>query len=207
MNRSSMIQRAITTARLGGLPLLAALVTMSVQAQTTITFDEVGGSTAIDNTYAGMTFTNPLGGSIFVASTAQSKSPPNTVSLFQLGGAFNAHWGAVQVTFSTLQPWVSIDTAAARSSADGFDNATLRPFIEAYDSAGALVAKTYFQGVLPSSGGTTAWETMTVTTPTAMIKSVRFSVQTGGSGPWVYGYFDNLRLSPGILVKPCRLCR
>ena len=101
MNISSMTYAAFNAGRRSGLPLIAALVTMSAQAQTTITFDEVTGATAINNTYAGMVFSNPLnGGSIFVSSAPHFKTPPNVVTVFQTSGAFNEYWGSVQVTFS-----------------------------------------------------------------------------------------------------------
>lgn len=208
MNISSMTYAAFNAGRRSGLPLIAALVTMSAQAQTTITFDEVTGATAINNTYAGMVFSNPLtGGSIFVSSAPHFKTPPNVVTVFQTSGAFNEYWGSVQVTFSTLQQSVSIDVAAARSSSDGW-NESARPYIRAYDSNGAQVASGEFVGTLPQSGETTAWQTMTATAATATIKSVRFSVPYPASGPWIYGYFDNLRLSPGIFVRcPAWRCR
>lgn len=184
------------------LPLLAAFVITAAQAQSTITFDDVACGTAIDNVYAGLNFSNPLGGSIYAGgpncrSGTHVLSPPNNVSIHSGGEFFNARSGAVDVTFAALRQWVSIDVQAALSGADG-TKPTLRPFIEAYDSSGNLIARTFFQGVLPDFGSS-AWETMTVSMPTATIKRVRFSVQTSSAGPAVYGYFDNLRMSAGFV--------
>jgi len=91
-----------------------------------------------------------------------------------------------------------------------------RPWFEAYDATGALVAPTVYY---PSYGttGFGQWQTLRIDDPKASIKYVRFSSQHFTSSPSVYGEFDNLsfntdpyyiNLTPikkPILVNPATL--
>jgi hypothetical protein len=102
------------------------------------------------------------------------------------GGAFDARFGAVEATFDTPRSWVSIEAMAVQSL-EGLGASTAKPWIEAYDANGALVARTYHTG--------TAWarETLVVS---GSIKRVRFSSQYHGAAvPPIYGAFDNLRFN------------
>jgi hypothetical protein len=196
LNRSGRSAFGRSAAALRALLLATMLIPVqdAMAQSTTIGFDNLGSGTVVNNVYPGVVFSNPLGGNVLASSTGNARSGSNVVSITPGSAAFNAMQGAVHATFATLQKTVSVDTAAIRSSADGY-TAISRPFLEAYDANGLLVARTYFQGQLPGSGGLTPWETMTVTLPTAAIRSVRFSVQYNPQWPLVYGYFDNLSFS------------
>jgi hypothetical protein len=110
-------------------------------------------------------------------------APPNA---WPYGGAFDARSGAIEATFDTPRAWVSIE-ATAVMSLEGLGTPTAKPWIEAYDANGALVARTYH------SGTAGARENLVVN---GNIKRVRFSSQYHGSAvPPVYGAFDNLRFN------------
>jgi len=123
---------------------------------------------------------------------ARNQGGSNGVSLFPYpqawpyGGAFDARWGAVEATFNTPRSWVSIE-AMAIQSLEGLGSSTAKPWIEAYDANGALVARTYHSGIAG------ARENLVVN---GSIKRVRFSSQYHGTAvPPMYGAFDNLRFN------------
>ena len=164
----------------------------------TINFDGVANGTDISNAYAGVTFSNPLGGGIFARSTSFAASAGNVVSVFETGfPQFDARWGAVDVVFSTLQQTVSIDAApVAPFEFLGF--LSKLPFIDAFDAAGNLLAADYYSGVLPDDVAEVgAYETLTVSSAAGNIAKVRFSSQAPTGGPATYGLFDNLTFSVG----------
>ncbi len=163
-----------------------------------INFDDVLDGTVVDTFYAarGVTFTNPVGGSVYARDgSGFAPSPPNVVSIFQTGlPDFYAFFGAVDATFSTPQLTVSID-ARPVSTFEPLGTPFNRPFLEAYSGA-TFLGRVLYQGALPTGvrevGPT---ETLTFTSATANITRVRFSVQQNQGGPRISGLFDNLSFS------------
>src|SRR5688500_16840615 len=99
------------------LAFAAAMVAPQAQADVVINFDNFANGTAIDSSYAGVTFSNPLGGtSIYARNSGLLSVPSQVVSVYALppgpapypagtspSGAFNASAGAVDVVFATPQ--------------------------------------------------------------------------------------------------------
>lgn len=166
-----------------------------------INFDDVPDGTVVDTVYAarGVTFTNPVGGSVYARDgSGFAPSPPNVVSIFQTGlPDFYAFFGAVDATFSTPQLTVSID-ARPVSTFEPLGTPFNRPFLEAYSGA-TFLGRVLYQGALPTGvrevGPT---ETLTFTSTTANITRVRFSVQQSQPGPRITGLFDNLSFSATV---------
>jgi hypothetical protein len=128
---------------------------------------------------SGHTYARNQGGSMGVSLFAYPTAWP-------YGGAFDARSGAIEATFDTPRSWVSIE-ATAIQALEGLGVPTAKPWIEAYDANGALVARTYHTGT-PG-----ARENLVVN---GSIKRVRFSSQYKGTGvPAMYGAFDNLRFN------------
>jgi hypothetical protein len=178
----------------GAVAMLALAGALPAHAET-INFDGVADGTALGTRYPGVTFSQALGGNVYARNTTAARSPTNVVSVFQTGvPMYGAFYGAVQAEFATLQRSVSID-ASAGLLPEGLGTPQNRPYLQAFDANGALLATVYFQGALPGVGGTSPYETLTFVSPTANIRKVLFSVQQGQPGPKVYGYFDNLAFS------------
>jgi hypothetical protein len=111
--------------------------------------------------------------------------------------AFDAKSGAVEATFTTPATSVSID-ALAVPFVEGLGTPTAVPWIEAYDASNTLVDKRYS---LPfPNPNWLAWQTLTVTGPA--IVRVRFSSQR--ISPWIYGEFDNWRVTHSFNFNPCK---
>jgi hypothetical protein len=162
----------------------------------TIHFDGLADGTNINTLYPGVTFVQPTtGGSIYARSSTAARSPANVVSIFATGlPPFRAFDGAVDAVFATPQRSVSID-AAPIVAPEGLGTVLNRPFLQAFDAAGNVLATVYYAGALPGVGGLGPYETIAYTSPTANIARVRWSVQQGNPGPFVYGYFDNFSYS------------
>src|SRR5882762_4835313 len=78
------------------------LIASSVAEATQINFDDVADGTIINTHYAGVTFTNPIGGNLYARATASAPSAPNVASLFGSGlPGFDAPFGAVDVYFAS----------------------------------------------------------------------------------------------------------
>jgi hypothetical protein len=174
--------------------------------QRLINFDDIANGTSISTLFAGagVTFSNPLGGNIYARGAyGFAPSGPNVVSVFESGlPQFNAYYGAVDVTFSTPQSFVSIDARPMATLTEEGQNNN-RPFLEAY-SGQTFLGKILYSRPLPNTGvGVT--ETLTYWSPTANITRVRFSVQQG-NGQRITGLFDNLRIgvpaAPEYTVSP-----
>lgn len=162
-----------------------------------ITFDGLADGTVINTYYAGLTFSNPLGGDIYARSTSGAESASNVVSVFATGiPSYSAYYGAVDVTFSTLQSSVSID-ASPMLLPEGLGTVANRPYLEAYDASNNFLGRVLYAGTLPGVGGTGPYETLTFTSGSANIAKMRFSVQQSQGGPNVYGFFDNLTYGTG----------
>jgi hypothetical protein len=175
--------------------------------------DDVPSGTAIDARYTGVTFSEPLhGGHIYAVQSLAGNNnvisihTPNDPTWGLLGGSnFAAEEGAVNATFGTLQKSVSVD-ARLIEAIEVVGKIDKKPYLEAYNSSGKLIASTYYPG-------TTAlgWRTLTITRSTADIKRVRFSSQNNWAGMSCpsdpscpsrmysghYGEFDNLRYDDG----------
>lgn len=169
---------------------------------TLINFDNVADATVIDNTYAGLgvTFNNPLGGSIFARTTTAAASPNNVVSVFDTGvPAFDARFGAVEAVFSSGQRFVSIDAAILRLP-EGLGTPINFPKLEIYDTNNVFVTSVnwdFSQIPQPGAGAITGYETLSFTAAGDTIGKVRFlSGQPGGS-PSNFGLFDNLEFRQG----------
>ncbi|MEW9899148.1 hypothetical protein ABWL39_11005 [Chitinivorax sp. PXF-14] len=169
---------------------------------TLINFDNVADATAIDSTYAGqgVTFSNPLGGSIFARATPNAESPGNVVSVLNTGiPAFDARFGAVDAVFSSAQRFVSIDAAILRVP-EGLGTPINFPKLEIYDTNNVFVTAVnwdFSQIPQPGAGGITDYETLSYTAAADTIGKVRFlSGQPGGS-PSNFGLFDNLEFRQG----------
>jgi hypothetical protein len=176
----------------------AILMGMVVESNATvINFDDVADGTVINTHYAGVTFSNPLGGNVYAQAAGNgSISAPNAVSILNAGTLdffFNATNGAVDASFATLQQTVSID-ARAVGPVEFLGALQNRPFLEAYDSANNLLGKVLFAGALPTGCcfEFTPSETLTFTSGSANIAKVRFSSQISQGGAAVFGLFDNL---------------
>jgi len=185
------------------LALGAAMSMTSFTASATlIDFDAVASGTAIDTTYSalGVTFDNPLGGSIYAVNWSSAASPSNVVSVFQAGiPAFDARYGAVEAVFSTGQRRVSIDASILRLP-EGLGAPINFPKMEVYDTAGNFITAVNWDfGAIPQPpvGGITGYETLLYTSASDNIGKVRFfSGQPGGS-PSNFGIFDNLNFTSG----------
>jgi len=163
---------------------------------TLINFDDVANGTVINNHYAGVTFSNPLGpADIYARTSSVNNSPSNVVSVFQTGiPAFDARFGAVEVLFSQAQKFVSIDAAILRAP-EGFGNPTNYPKLEIYDSALhflTAVAWNFNLTPQPGAGGLSAFQTLSFDAGTNNIGKVRFLSGQPNGGPSNFGYFDNL---------------
>lgn len=180
-----------------------ALAQAQPAAAITINFDDVADGTVINSQYAGVTFSNPLGGNVYAQAVPAvgGISAPNAVSILNgdLDYFFNATWGAVDATFTVAQSTVSIDVRAVGPVE--FLGALLnRPFLEAYDSANVFLGRVLFAGALPTDCcfDFTPVETVTFSSASDNIARVRFSSQINQTGASVYGLFDNLTFgAPG----------
>lgn len=172
-----------------------ALACVAAAHADTVNFDGLADGTVLGTRYPGITFTQALGGDVYARTSTASRSPSNVASVFQTGNPmYGAQYGAVDAAFATPQRSVSIDAAAARPP-EGLGTPLNRPYLQAFDAAGNLLATVYFQGALPDAGGISPYETLTYVSSTTNIAKVRFSTQQGAGGPPVYGYFDNLNYS------------
>lgn len=185
-----------------------------------INFDDVASGTIIDNQYPGVTFGCVACGSghayardmsSFGSTTAATD--PNVVTLIGAPGSgdpnastltsFDARFGAVTVFFTTPQRTVSIQ-ARPQLPLEFLGSALNKPFLEAYSST-TQNGSTFLGRVLyPLDFGTGGycqpstsacggpWQTMTFTSTSDNIVSLRLSSQASQGGPNVYADFDNL---------------
>ncbi len=184
---------------LGAIWLLADI--SSVPGETLINFDDAANGTVVNTRYAGVTFSNPLGGDIYARADIFAPSPGNVVSVFGTGlPEFDARWGAVQAHFATPMLTIRIDVRPV-APLEFLTPLTKRPFIQAFDAAGVYLGATYYAGALPTGVGEIGpLETLTYTSTSANIAFARFSTQNPLDGTPTYGLFDNFRFEAG--VKP-----
>jgi hypothetical protein len=170
----------------------------------TVNFDDVPDGTVIDTHYPGLTFasltTNPPSrGSAFARrlQIAALGSAKNVLTLSMGGGwtgpFFDARQGAVEVKFDQLQRSVSVQALPLNTPEpivdwNVDDN---RPFMEAFDAAGGYLGRVRAQAAPGSADYFMHWHTLTFTSPSANIRSVRLSSQAHGSA-YVYAVFDLL---------------
>ena len=185
-------------ALVGGLLLVAA----QPAGATTINFDNVADGTAIDSYYAalGVNFDNPLNqGSIYARSTTAAASLDNVVSVFQTGvPAFDARWGAVEVTLDTAQRFVSIDAAILRLP-EGLGTTANSPRLEIHDANGFVTSVLWDFSLVPQPdvGGLSDYQTLSFTSLADDITRIRFLSSQPGEGPSNFGLFDNLTFRAG----------
>jgi hypothetical protein len=157
----------------------------------------VADKTVIDSLYSGVTFSNPIGGSIYARdASGLAASNPNVVSVFGVSSVtfFNAVFGAVKAVFDTPQAMVSIDAAPVVFNETVFDSLN-RPFIEFYNSSNQILDKKLWFGALPLAGQG-SYQTLSYDAGSALIAYVIFSSQQSVSATPVYGQFDNLTFNP-----------
>lgn len=170
---------------------LAALAS-SVQAAV-INFDNFLPGTVLTNAIPGLTFREPRSNGTLPITVVDLGNGNKVLSL-NGNVAFSAAEGAVDVLFSVPQRSVSIDAAAFREHYY-YGVPLNRPFLEAYDAAGALIAKKLYQGPLPSGGAFMPFETLSIVSSSANIARIRFSSQASQGGSVIDGVFDNLAYS------------
>ena len=163
---------------------------------TTVNFDDVPAGTSIaPDHYAGVSFSTlaPSGRPVYAATWPNSaKSAPNVVTLTppNVLPAFDAREGAIEARFSTLQMTVSIDALPLPTPETLGMPVTNQPFLEAYGDNNQFLGKALYP-IAYGSAGYGSWQTLTFSSPTANVRTVRFSSQFHGA-PAVYAMFDNL---------------
>ncbi len=185
-----------------------------------INFDDVPNGTIIDTQYTalGVTFDCVVCASDHAfARTSVAASPPNVVTLVapfdpsnpnsSVLTLFGASMGAVTAAFSTPQKSVSID-AAAIPPAEFLTTPLNKPFLEAYSDTAQLPANFLGSVLYPLNFGDSGYggyQTLSFTSPTNNILSVRFSSQLSQPGPAVFGNFDNLNFTTGVIPEPATI--
>src|SRR5581483_9037925 len=92
--------------------------------ETLINFDDVADNTIINTHYAGITFTNPIGGNIAARSgLGNAPSSPNVVCVTNGGTPpfFDSPFGAVDARLATPVRMVKIDARPGTQIADHTD--------------------------------------------------------------------------------------
>jgi len=112
---------------------------------------------------------------------------------------FDSRFGAVTATFNTGRSWVSIDAAPVLPP-EYVGTPVGMPWLEAYDANGNFITKTLYSIAYGQPGYGNA-QTLTVSSASASIKTVRFSSRFVNGTPPVYGTFDNLRFNGDPLVR------
>ena len=201
-------KKVVCSSHLVPLPIaLVALCLVVPAPAAVINFDDVADGTVINTHYAGVTFTNPIGGNIYARyGEGFAVSQSNVVSVFSTGASalpfFDARSGAVDAHFSTP---VGVIRIAARpvGPVDSFlTTLTSRPYLQAFDSNGNYLGTTvYYSGPLPTNCcfdvGPPETLVIVSSSGTNNIGIARISSQQPGSNP-TYGLFDNLSYDSGF---------
>ena len=169
----------------------------------TIQFDDVADGTEVDQAYAsrGVTFasltTQPPSVGHAYARRLQLGSAASGVNVLSLsnsagwtGAFFDARQGAVEATFDQLQSSVSV-MAYPLDFPEALTKDDNRPFMEAFDSAGAYLGRARTQLGPDDANFYTVWQPISFVSTARNIKKIRLSSQAHGSR-WVYTVFDNL---------------
>lgn len=179
-----------------------------------INFDGLADGTVINTLYTG---TNGVTFSCVGCSTTEGSGPDiyarnaagfaasgtNVVSLMAPAGqgnggsslaVFDARFGGVEASFSTLQQSVSIDASAVLPP-EFLGTPVNDPFLEVFDSSNNLLAKVLYP-IAYGASNYGSYQTLSYTSSSANIAYVIFSSQHD-SGPAVYGEFDNLTFGGG----------
>lgn len=177
-----------------------------------IRFDDVADGTVVDAQYAGsgVTFasltTNPPSRGSAYARQLQIGTAASGVNVLSLskgagwtGAFFDARQGAVEATFSQLQRSVSV-LALPLDSPEGLGMDDNRPFMEAFDTAGAYLGRSRTQLGPDDPNFYLNWQLISFVSPIKNIKKVRLSSQAHGSR-WVYTVFDNLSFQVNLLLQ------
>lgn len=201
---------------------LAAVALMAsaaaAQAQvTTINFDGAV-QTDITNAYAGLSFAAPLGGTGPVRTWAapNADTPGNVLGLSGQNNfyVFNQTTGAVDITFAVPVSFVSVRSAFVVST-ELYSQSTGNPFLAAYNST--VVSAANRIGLdswdVPSDACNTSttfcvsgWDTLSVTSPTANIKTIRLTgfAPTAGTAAR-YAMFDTMSYGAAPVPEPSTL--
>lgn len=200
--------------RLALTPLLvsAALAGSPSAWAADIGFDDVPSGTLVDAAYSG--------NGVLLSSVASQSGHAyashwvntNTVTLWNpaTGGTtsstFAAEEGAVKAVFATPLKKVSIDALGVEAVEFLGTDTTLqrRPFLEAFDASGKMLAKVYYANWYgDGKTGWGTWQTLTIERPSADIAYVLFSSIANPPGQrgrvnaqGIYAVFDNLQTYP-----------
>lgn len=180
-----------------------------------IDFDDAPNGTIIDTRYPGVTFGcvvctsgHAFARDMSAFGSSSAASGQNVVTLMAPAESaltsFDTRNGALSATFAVPQRTVSID-ARPQLPLEFLGNANNKPFLELYSSAvqnaSTLITRVvyplnfgdpgYCSPSVSACGG--SWQTLSYTSSSDNIVSVRISCQNSQSGPPVYGDFDNLR--------------
>ncbi len=198
-----------------------------------INFDDVANGTIIDTQYPGVTFgcVSCSSGHAFARDMAAfgsstAASGLNVVTLVAPAGSglpgassltsFNTPLGALSATFATPQRTVSVD-ARPQLPLEFLGAVNNKPYMELYSStvqnASTLIARVlyplnfgdpgYCSPNVSACGG--VWQTLTFTSASDNIVSIRLSSQNSQGGAPVYADFDNLAFQtsppPGMELR------
>jgi hypothetical protein len=188
---------------------------------TEIDFDSVASGTVVNNAYRGVALNavplkNPTPGagfgSVYASNGADpgnQDSPPNVVTINKppQAAGFNDSVGGIQVTFTSPQLYVSIDTRAIVTAADPRNPNSNAPYMEIYGVPIQLIPPAHLPPALiatvslaplAANPNFESWQTLDFvsTSPTPNIGSIIFSCSSSGAvGASVYALFDRLRFA------------
>jgi len=183
------------------------------QPSVLLDFDGVADGTVLDNFYGlsdpPLTFSDPLGGSVYARSFGHNTSPPNVLGVEPTGiPGMNNEKGAVDIEIGWASgqiPVYSVSVqAAAISSIEDVQQPVSRPFMQVWDQNGLLLATVYYQGPLPSNPlDMSPYETLSFALPPCgfpcvfkRIGKIRLSAPHPQGTPPIFGVFDDLRFNP-----------
>ena len=166
----------------------------------------IANGAIVDSTYAafGVAFTCVSCSSGHAYARAPGGRTNNGVSLFPSPyySAYDARYGAVRADFASARSFVTIDARSVLPP-EYAGTPVARPWLEAYDAAGTMIANAYYPPHGDPAFGT--WQTLRVDAPAGKaISYVRFSSQNFSTSPAVYAQFDNLTFNadPIIYTRP-----
>jgi len=156
------------------------------------------GDGAIAGDAYGLSMTNPVGnGPAYVRAVTVGLGSAKVVSIHPTGvyPAFYAKEGAIDVVFDRPIDSVSVDACPVNTTQcpETLTYCPSRPYMEAYDAQGALLAKALYPGGVPfafSMGD--GWQTMRIDRVSRDISRIRISCQQCGCTTPNKALFDNL---------------
>ncbi|RTL26300.1 MAG: hypothetical protein EKK55_08045 [Rhodocyclaceae bacterium] len=157
----------------------------------------LGDGTLASDAY-GLSMSNPVGnGPAYVRATTFGTSTTNVVSIHPKGvyPAFYAKEGAIDVVFDRPTDSVSVDAYPINTTQcpETLTFCPSRPYMEAYDAQGALLAKALYPGNVPFSFSMgDGWQTIRIDRTSRDISRIRISCQQCGCTTPNKAVFDNL---------------